>query len=1058
MHLRSLTLQALGPFAGRYTIDFEQLGAAGLFLLEGPTGAGKSTLIDAIVFALYGKVASADSSDERLRSGFADDNTETFVDLTFETGSGAYRVRRSPEWQRAKKRGAGTTRQQASVKLWRLTGPDGTAGVAGAAGPAATDPEGGELMSARLDEAGPEIQRAIGLDRSQFVQTIVLPQGEFASFLRADPEHRRGLLQKVFGTAVYERVQEQLGVMRVDAQRLVAQALGGVGTAAAHFVGAAGISDDPRDLVLIPSAPRPAPLSPSGGAPPDVSAPARAMLPAPSGSAVLATATDLRELAGAASPDLLPAVGAHVDALAAAAERASSQDHEARTALSRARRSLDDTRVLAEAVARREILRAEQTHFRARSRSHGDDVSRRDLARRAAALTSVLAAAQEADRAADRAGEALAGARSRVPAAIARLDRTELMAARDEIAARVATLARIEKLERGMPIRRERLAADEVTLAASLAEQKALADAAVARPALKRELVSAFESAQGAAADLPMRRQREESARAGLKAARAVQDLGERLIKAGAAAADALTVARGAITTEAHLRGRRLAGIAGELAGGLVEGRPCPVCGAVAHPHTAQLGADHASAEQVDAAEAARAVAEEASTTASGVLATLTERIAGQRDLAGPMTAAEHDAEVEALVAGVRVALAAHTELAQLRVQLADHDATTEEMRVRSQAVATAIAAGWASIGALRADCAADQGEIDAACEGSPSVAARVAELAAQVRACGGFAEALETADRADHDRGTRGADLAAGLADQDFADDVAARAAFVPPAELARLEATIATYESGLARVAAGLAEPAIARLRDDVVVDLERARDAHDRAEAAASAAGRAAALAGGSASSAVAARGAVEVALRAHEAARVLAAPVTRMADLAAASGTDNVKRLTLATYVLVKRFEDVVAAANDRLMSMSDGRFELVRSEEREDVRTRRTGLSMKIIDHRLEAARDPRTLSGGETFYVSLCLALGMADVVTAEAGGIELGTLFVDEGFGLLDPETLEAVLVVLSKLRTGGRVVGVVSHVEALKQAIAERIEVRRLPDGSSTLTVRAG
>jgi exonuclease SbcC len=139
-------------------------------------------------------------------------------------------------------------------------------------------------------------------------------------------------------------------------------------------------------------------------------------------------------------------------------------------------------------------------------------------------------------------------------------------------------------------------------------------------------------------------------------------------------------------------------------------------------------------------------------------------------------------------------------------------------------------------------------------------------------------------------------------------------------------------------------------------------------------------------------------------------------------------------------------------------MSDGRFELVRSEEREDVSSRKRGLSMKVLDHRIEAERDPRTLSGGETFYVSLCLALGMADVVTAEAGGIDLGTLFVDEGFGTLDPETLEAVLGELGKLRAGGRVVGVVSHVEALKQSIADRIEVRRLPDGSSTLTVRAG
>ena len=178
---------------------------------------------------------------------------------------------------------------------------------------------------------------------------------------------------------------------------------------------------------------------------------------------------------------------------------------------------------------------------------------------------------------------------------------------------------------------------------------------------------------------------------------------------------------------------------------------------------------------------------------------------------------------------------------------------------------------------------------------------------------------------------------------------------------------------------------------------------------------------------------------------------------MANLAGASTADNSRALTLATYVLARRFDDLVQAANARLVTMSDGRYALLHSERREDVSTRKKGLALAVMDYRTGVARDPRTLSGGETFYVALCLALGLADVVTAEAGGIDLGTLFVDEGFGSLDPESLDVVLAELSRLRDGGRVVGVVSHVETMKTAIAERIEVRRRPDGSSTLTVRA-
>ncbi|WP_407344939.1 AAA family ATPase [Pengzhenrongella phosphoraccumulans] len=1044
MHLRSLTLQALGPFTGTYTIDFEQLGASGLYLLEGPTGSGKSTIIDAIVFALYGKVASADSSDDRLRSGYADPDTETFVDLVFETGSGEYRVLRSPEWQRAKKRGAGTTKQQASVKLWRLAGPDG------ALEPGTVDPAGGELISTRLDEAGAEIQRAIGLDRAQFVQTIVLPQGEFASFLRADPEHRRSLLQKVFGTAVYERVQDQLAVMRQDAQRAVGAARTDVGAAVAHFLGAAEIADGAQithDAQIT-----------HGAQITDVAEITDDAVGGAAGHGSLASASELRAFADTASAEVLPAVRAHVDALAAAAAEAAASAAIARDGLAGARSGFDTARALADAIAQRDALRAERDRLAQDAPARAADVERRDLARRAAVVTSVLTAAEVAAAAAEQARDRLTRARAQVPAELALLDRVGLTAARDDYAAQAATLARLADLERDLPDRRRHLAADQATLARALAEQESLAADAATRPAVRAEILRATAAAREVAADLPARRQQEAAARAAAEAARSAETLAVTLSAAIAAAAEALATAREAIAGEAYLRSRRLAGIAGELAAGLAADAPCPVCGALEHPHPAGIAVDHATAEQVEAAEAVRAAAEQASTRASGIVATLTERLAGQRALAGPKTAAEHDADAADLAVLVAMAVSARTELDVLRAALADHDAATEEALLRARALDTAIATARAAIAALTSDLAADIHEIDAARGSAPTVAAVVAELREKVVACGALATALEAADRAEQDLTTRSRELADALAANGFADAATARAALLPPADLVRLEATVDVHAAAVARVADGLAAPAIARLTDDVVVDLDAAQAELDGAEAAAGAASGAAALATRAATSAAGAMGAVEAALEFLQTARDLARPVVRMADLAAASGGDNTKRLTLATYVLVKRFEDVVAAANDRLLSMSDGRFELVRSDEREDVRSRRTGLSMKVIDHRMEAARDPRTLSGGETFYVSLCLALGMADVVTAEAGGIELGTLFVDEGFGSLDPETLEAVLVELGKLRAGGRVVGVVSHVEALKQSIAERIEVRRLPDGSSTLTVRAG
>jgi exonuclease SbcC len=167
-------------------------------------------------------------------------------------------------------------------------------------------------------------------------------------------------------------------------------------------------------------------------------------------------------------------------------------------------------------------------------------------------------------------------------------------------------------------------------------------------------------------------------------------------------------------------------------------------------------------------------------------------------------------------------------------------------------------------------------------------------------------------------------------------------------------------------------------------------------------------------------------------------------------------DGHRRVTLTTYVLRQWFEQVVAAANVRLAVVSSGRYELKRIDEGE-TRRQRAGLTLSVIDRHTGEERSPRSLSGGETFYTSLALALGLADVVKAEAGGVDLDTLFIDEGFGSLDAETLDQVLGVIDELRDRGRVVGIVSHVADLKDRVPERLAVRRLADGSSTVKVVA-
>ncbi|PZE23221.1 AAA family ATPase [Curtobacterium sp. MCLR17_042] len=995
MYLHRLELRAIGPYPDLVTIDFAALAASGVFLLEGPTGSGKSTIIDAVVFALYGGLAGSDASSDRLHSQHADPAVEPFVELVFETGAGTYRVRRTPQYDRPKQRGTGTVKQQASVQLFRLAAPTDVAG---------------EPMSSRIPEVGVEIARIVGLDRAQFLQTVVLPQGEFARFLRSPGEDRRKLLQSLFGTQVYDRTADELSARRRAVQAEVEGADDRVRDALARFAQAADLAEADESVVA-------------------------------------GTVASLRATADAA--------GAARSAAAAAVTAAT--EHE-RSVTARAA-----------ALERRAALLLRQTVL-------NDDAPAIEQARAAVATAEraarVAAVADGLDAATVRADDtAAAAARLHEQHALGAVDAQQVARRRDTLTDALSDVRHLVAVEAEADARRTAIAEASATASRLTDDLAALDTALEARPTERARIVEAARTASTTAADADAAAH--EVARVqSLRADLAARDRAEqRVAGAERIVADARRRATEALDAERSLRERRIAGLAGELGAALTPGDPCPVCGSTAHPSVAAPQDDHPTIQAVESAGDATRLADQQLADAAADLAV--ERAENLRltDVVGAVDTVALDAMAVAADERVRAAHDAAALVLEHERERTAHDTATralERERNDLDARRTVLASTAASdaerleadlrsvheaIGRLAAllDSDSDNGS-------SPvSLRAVVDELDGRLTVLRAVAEADDRAAAAARARDERSAEVARVLDEQGFPDADAARAGLLDPDTIARFRSSISAAEAERAVVRAGLDDPAVVQAADDdpEQLDVPAAQAERVRATAELDEATRLAVTAAHRAEAVEQCATEVDRTVRARQETSARSRAVVRLADVANGVTSVNPTGITLGTYVLMRRFEDVVAAANDRLRGMLAGRFTLETSDERESgSRARRTGLALAVHDHTTDTVRDPRSLSGGETFTVSLCLALGLADVVQAEAGGVSLGTLFVDEGFGTLDPETLDDVIGQLSRLTAGGRQVGIVSHVEELKQRIPERIAVRRTPAGGSQVT----
>jgi exonuclease SbcC len=998
MRLHGLSATAFGPFAETVAVDFDDLSAGGLFLLTGDTGAGKTSVLDAVCFALYGEVPGERHTARHLRSDHADPQAEPRVTLELTVGERTFRFTRSPAWERPKRRGQGTTRVQAHVVVEELRD------------------DGWIPLTTRLDEAGQLVVRLLGMTCAQFTQVAMLPQNRFQAFLRASSAERQAVLQRLFRTERFEDVERWLAERRLVLRR-ESQAGHDQVAAVLHRFEEAGATGVPEEWDVHDLAAR-----------------------ADDGS--LATwAGQVHEAAlGSASAAEARVVPAD-EALAEARERVTR----ARAATDRRERG---TR------AREVLLQLDETAGEEQGRARRLAGHRRaapvvPLVRRAGAATTALDDAEEAaavhvadmaelleldaesidssalDAAATAAAEQRAVAESWLPR------EAELAAGRtqaDELAAEV------ERLSSTVASTRAELAAiaPRRTSLARRADEHARV---FARAAEQRTRLDLAEQALAAADEaLELTRVTGEQRRALEASVRLTQDLRDEHL---------------------DLREARIHGMAAELASGLAVGGSCPVCGSAEHPAPATAerwvtrdDEEAARARYETAAFEQQALRESVAALESRLQVALVRseghrtpywrrRVAEARTGLEVATAAgEREAEDRAALAELERAEARATALlAASQVSLAERSAALKHAMLRRGRLET---------------------ELRDLLEGHDqvSVAELVEHQAARVATLAAARTALARVERLRADRETAVAEAVSAASEAGFAGPRQAMAAHLSDHDAGLIEADLDRRRSTRATATAVLDDPEVRAALQAPAPDLEQlqaavaeAADDRDLAHAAARQATARAARLGTLLEE-------LTDALRRWEPQRRQHAVAAELSALVEGRSAANAWRMRLAAYVLSERLRQVVAAANERLASMTDERYALEQVDER-GAGEQRGGLSLRVRDQWSGTQRDPATLSGGETFLVSLALALGLADTVSHEAGGTQLDTLFIDEGFGALDARTLDSVMDVLDSLRDGGRVVGVVSHVPELRNRITTQLEVAKGRRGSTVRTV---
>jgi len=1016
----SLTLQAFGPFAGSEGIDFTRLGPNPLFLINGPTGAGKSSILDAICFALYGQTTGAEREPSQMRCDHADPNILTQVTLDFKLGEKYYRVRRLPTQERPKSRGEGTTTQLAEAQLWQLD-----------------DTEDGVLIVAKsVNEATDEIRKLIGLDVEQFRQVMVLPQGKFRDLLMADSKEREKIFGQLFQTQIYKRIEDQLRAQAATIRQAVDQ----------HQNQIKGI---------LQSA--------------DVNSEAEIV-------------EELEQLV----PELLTA------------QINKDQAHELQVLAANTKEQAQALKQRFDNLSSKEAELAEKVAFEPEIVTKQEKLNNALNAQKInpiykAHKEKVAALQKLNDKIIENAKllelateEKIISEKASIEAKSAFTEVDALKRQQNELTQYQERAAELSQAQVTLATRKKTLDTSKAGFDNQIKTQQSLSNELANNNLKIEEIVLELEALAPKQIELEAYRLKLEN-RKTLETKRTqrrqLEQNASRLLEVFETKKTAFDL------IQKQARQIELAWHSGQaalLAKELKIGESCPVCGSKEHPAPANSlnGETLVTKEQVDDARSKENTERDHLQTAKDAYDGAHLEVAGnQKDITQLEQQLEQLSEqslevvsqtFKAKEAEVNILLKQQSKQKEIALRITEIKEQLIGIVETISALDTKVNSDSEQAILARANVEQLEKHIPELYRDPLSLTKAITELVSKITT---LTDAV-TKTQTDYDQKRSSLDRAASAYESlgkqlcEFQiecneaektwNDALTQSPFelfeefhqslIGDDEQQSLKGEIEHFRTALASL-----KGAVEQLKTDLVeqsqpdmekIELElieksdlfksideiwrKLQERNNQLQA-------------------------IKLKLvQAHEKNAELEAQYAVYGTLSEVANGQTGNKISLQRFVLSVLLDDVLIQASQRLNMMSNGRYQLVRKEDRAKG-NKASGLDLEVEDGYTGKNRSVATLSGGESFMAALSLALGLSDVVQSYAGGIKLDTLFIDEGFGSLDPESLDLAIRTLIDLQASGRMIGIISHVSELKEQMALRIDVMSSKNGSSILTIAA-